>query len=77
MKQKSSKSILFLKGVMEEIAKDSTMEGMNCFVDGIIPPSAGLSSSSALVVAAALVTLWTIGEHNRVSRSGVHFINIS
>jgi hypothetical protein len=61
---------------MEEIAKDTTLDGINCFVDGTIPPSAGLSSSSALVVAAALVTLWVIGEHSRVSRSGVNFTNI-
>ena len=56
---------------MEEIAKDTTLGGINCFVDGTIPPSAGLSSSSALVVAASLVTLWVIGDHSRVSRSEV------
>lgn len=34
---------------------------MNCLVDGNIPPSSGLSSSSALVCCAGLVTLTVLG----------------
>ncbi len=42
-----------LKGVLEEEGRD--FDGsLTCLVDGTIPPSAGLSSSSALVVSAAL-----------------------
>ena len=42
-----------VKGVLE-MEKISSRNGINCFVDGKIPPRAGLSSSSALVVSAAL-----------------------
>lgn len=34
---------------------------MNCLVDGNIPPSSGLSSSSALVCCAGLVTVTVLG----------------
>ena len=34
---------------------------MRALVSGSIPPSAGLSSSSALVVSGALVTVWASG----------------
>ena len=46
-----------LKGVQEEcdVAK---RPGLKLLVSGCIPPSAGLSSSSALVVSAALVAVW-------------------
>ena len=46
-----------VKGVFEEILslkEGARPRGMNCLVLGSIPPSAGLSSSSALVVSAAL-----------------------
>ncbi|XP_054307195.1 N-acetylgalactosamine kinase isoform X5 [Pongo pygmaeus] len=36
---------------------------MNCLVDGNIPPSSGLSSSSALVCCAGLVTLTVLGRN--------------
>ena len=42
-----------IKGVMQD-AGVTTSKGMWGLIDGTIPPSAGLSSSSALVVAAAL-----------------------
>ncbi|XP_007479998.1 N-acetylgalactosamine kinase isoform X5 [Monodelphis domestica] len=45
-----------LKGIQDHFnLKNPT--GMNCLLDGIIPPSSGLSSSSALVCCAGLVTL--------------------
>ncbi|CAB4061868.1 GALK2 [Lepeophtheirus salmonis] len=45
-----------LKGIIDEFPKVSS-KGFNVLYDGQIPPSAGLSSSSALVVAAALCAL--------------------
>lgn len=45
------------KGVVEEF-KISPSCGMEIMVDGSIPPSAGLSSSSALVCCASLVTVY-------------------
>jgi len=44
-----------VRGVQEEVGE---IPGVSCMVDGTIPPSAGLSSSSALVVTAALASLW-------------------
>lgn len=44
-----------IKGIIENSTKEnSELKGMNARVHGLIPPSAGLSSSSALVCAAAL-----------------------
>ncbi|KAJ8924749.1 hypothetical protein NQ315_000902 [Exocentrus adspersus] len=45
-----------LKGVFEILPKDVELKGMKIVVSGTIPQSAGLSSSSALVSAAALAT---------------------
>ena len=42
-----------IKGVLQ-VQTEATPKGFNAVVDGKIPPSAGLSSSSALVVSAAL-----------------------
>ncbi|XP_008267252.1 N-acetylgalactosamine kinase isoform X3 [Oryctolagus cuniculus] len=48
------------KGIQEHFGL-SDLTGMNCLVDGNIPPSSGLSSSSALVCCAGLVTLTALG----------------
>nr|XP_033776155.1 N-acetylgalactosamine kinase isoform X2 [Geotrypetes seraphini] len=45
-----------LKGIQERFSLNGP-HGMNCLVEGSIPPSAGLSSSSALVCCAGLVGL--------------------
>ncbi|XP_074090815.1 N-acetylgalactosamine kinase isoform X2 [Macrotis lagotis] len=45
-----------LKGIQEHF-NIKNLTGMNCLLDGIIPPNSGLSSSSALVCCAGLVTL--------------------
>uniref|UniRef100_A0A8C8SPI6 Galactokinase 2 n=1 Tax=Pelusios castaneus TaxID=367368 RepID=A0A8C8SPI6_9SAUR len=50
-----------LKGVQEHFSLNSPT-GMNCLLDGTIPPSSGLSSSSALVCCAGLVTLTANGK---------------
>eukprot|EP00066_Takifugu_rubripes_P004408 XP_003967762.1 PREDICTED: N-acetylgalactosamine kinase [Takifugu rubripes] len=55
-----------LKGIQEEFGL-ARLAGMSCLVDGTIPPSSGLSSSSALVCCAGLVTM----EANQKSLSKV------
>ncbi|KAM7152028.1 N-acetylgalactosamine kinase isoform 3-T3 [Macrochelys suwanniensis] len=50
-----------LKGVQEHFGLNSST-GMNCLLDGTIPPSSGLSSSSALVCCAGLVMLTANGK---------------
>jgi len=51
-----------VKGVLEEEPCSTYPVGFKAMVDGRIPPSAGLSSSSALVVSAALATLYAQGK---------------
>ena len=55
----------------EEVVKDGKHVGVNCLVSGTIPPSAGLSSSSALVVAATLVKVWAHGLLDQISKSEI------
>lgn len=45
-----------VKGIQEKFGI-APLAGMSCIIDGIIPPSSGLSSSSALVCCAGLVTM--------------------
>ena len=58
-----------LKGVLEEYPALSADFSLNCYVDGRIPPSAGLSSSSALVVAAAMTAVKLTGAE--VTKTGL------
>ncbi|XP_071611364.1 N-acetylgalactosamine kinase isoform X3 [Heliangelus exortis] len=51
-----------LKGIQEHFGLNNPT-GMNCLLDGTIPPSSGLSSSSALVCCAGLVTLRANGKN--------------
>lgn len=48
----------------------NNLAGMSCVVDGTIPPSSGLSSSSALVCCSGLVTM----EANQKSLSKVKLL---
>ncbi|KAL4228022.1 N-acetylgalactosamine kinase [Mactra antiquata] len=50
-----------LKGIMELLSLENPV-GMQCMVDGSVPSSAGLSSSSALVCCAALCTMQANGK---------------
>ncbi|KFP46753.1 N-acetylgalactosamine kinase, partial [Cathartes aura] len=50
-----------LKGIQEHFGLNNPT-GMNCLLDGTVPPSSGLSSSSALVCCAGLVTLKANGK---------------
>lgn len=45
-----------VKGVLDILPRDTPVRGFAVSVSGNIPPNAGLSSSSALVSAAALAT---------------------
>lgn len=45
-----------VQGIKEELPENVGLSGMNVVVTGNIPQSAGLSSSSAMVSAAALAT---------------------
>lgn len=60
-----------VKGVQENFGI-SPLAGMRCVLDGTIPPSSGLSSSSALVCCAGLVTM----EANQKSLSKVALAEI-
>ncbi|KAI3371207.1 hypothetical protein L3Q82_023833, partial [Scortum barcoo] len=60
-----------VKGIQEKIGI-AHLAGMSCVVDGTIPPSSGLSSSSALVCCAGLVTV----EANQKSLSKVELAEI-
>ncbi|KAK9516536.1 hypothetical protein VZT92_024459 [Zoarces viviparus] len=60
-----------VKGIQEKFGI-AQLSGMSCVVDGTIPPSSGLSSSSALVCCAGLVTV----EANQKSLSKVELAEI-
>ncbi|XP_061138785.1 N-acetylgalactosamine kinase [Syngnathus typhle] len=55
-----------VKGIQEKFGI-ARLQGMSCVIDGNVPPSSGLSSSSALVCCAGLVTM----EANQKSLSKV------
>nr|XP_046199526.1 N-acetylgalactosamine kinase isoform X1 [Oncorhynchus gorbuscha] len=61
-----------VKGIQEHLGK-VPLSGMKCVVDGTIPASSGLSSSSALVCCAALLTM----EVNHKSLNKVALAEIS
>lgn len=60
-----------VKGIQEKFGI-APLAGMSCVVDGTIPPSSGLSSSSALVCCAGLITM----EANQKSLSKVELAEI-
>ncbi|XP_072290817.1 N-acetylgalactosamine kinase [Eucyclogobius newberryi] len=60
-----------VKGIQENVGL-TNLAGMSCVVDGTVPPSSGLSSSSALVCCAGLVTM----EANQKSLSKVALAEI-
>ncbi|XP_047451288.1 N-acetylgalactosamine kinase [Mugil cephalus] len=60
-----------VKGIQETLG-NARLSGMSCVVDGTIPPSSGLSSSSALVCCSGLVTM----EANQKSLSKVALAEI-
>lgn len=60
-----------VKGIQEQFELPS-LAGMSCVVDGTVPPSSGLSSSSALVCCAGLITM----EANQKSLSKVALAEI-
>lgn len=60
-----------VKGIQENFGI-TNLAGMSCVVDGTVPPSSGLSSSSALVCCAGLVTM----EANQKSLSKVALAEI-
>ena len=58
-----------IKGMTEFLGLTSSV-GMQCVVDGCVPSSAGLSSSSALVCCAALATM----QANNQAKSKVQYV---
>lgn len=60
-----------VKGIQEKFGL-SSLTGMSCVLDGTVPPSSGLSSSSALVCCAGLITM----EANQKSLSKVALAEI-
>jgi len=54
-----------IKGALQEISDSPTYMGLDCLVEGSIPPASGLSSSSAVVVSAALAMFSVAGQLDR------------
>ncbi|XP_038603192.1 N-acetylgalactosamine kinase-like [Tachyglossus aculeatus] len=63
-----------LKGIQEHFSLRN-LTGMNCLVDGNIPASSGLSSSSALVCCAGLVAITAYGLTLSKPRTNIHLFH--
>ena len=61
-----------MQGLQEHAKLETNLKGMDCMMEGTVPPSSGLSSSSAFVCCAALATAHV----NGISMSKVDFATL-